>query len=136
MKDLDKLAMSMPLTTRTTTADGRPSYFVKEKRFCCQRTRRRDALDSAGEMLDDVLMFRVADLETKEALLADSSSTFFTTPHFNGYPAILLRIADLRSVDRDELFELVADAWLTRAPKKVAATWVAGLGDRGCERRK
>jgi hypothetical protein len=128
MKDLDQLALSMPLTTRTATADGRPSYLVSGKLYCCQRTRRRDALDDAGEMLDDVLMFRVADLDTKEALLADRSSSFFTTPHFNGYPAVLLRIAHLRSIGRDELFELVADAWLTRAPKRQAATWLASLG--------
>jgi hypothetical protein len=132
MRDLDVLAMSMPSTTSTRTGDGRPSYLVAGKLFCCQRTRRRDALDDQGEMLDDVLMFRVADLETKEALLADPSSSFFTTPHFAGYAAVLLRIAHLGSVDRDELFELVADAWLTRAPKRLAATWLAStdLGER------
>jgi hypothetical protein len=133
MKDLDKSAMSMPLTTRTATADGRPSYLCGGKLFCCQRNRRRDAVDDAGEMLDDVLMFRVADLETKEALLADTSSSFFTTSHFNGYAAVLLRIADLGDVDRDELFELVADAWLTRAPKRVATTWLASIEGRGRE---
>jgi hypothetical protein len=131
MQDLDELARSMPATTHARTDDGRPSYHVNGKLFCCQRTRRRDALDDHGEMLDDVLMFRVADLETKEALLADPSSPFFTTPHFAGYAAILLRIAHLGSVDRDELFELVADAWLTRAPKRVAAAWLASPESRG-----
>jgi hypothetical protein len=129
MRDLEELALSMPATTHTRTEDGRPSYLVSGKLFCCQRTRRRDAVDDKGEMLDDVLMFRVADLETKEALLADRSSSFFTTPHFAGYAAILLRIAHLGSVDRDELFELVADAWLTRAPKRLAATWLASRDD-------
>jgi hypothetical protein len=131
MQDLDELALTMPATSRTSTPDGRPSYLVSGKLFCCQRTRRRDALDDTGEMLDDVLMFRVADLETKEALLADTSSSFFTTPHFAGHPAILLRIAHLGAVDRGELFELVADAWLTRAPKRLATTWLAGPDSRG-----
>jgi len=125
------LAKSMPGTTRTTTGDGRPSYHVGGKLYCCQRNRRRDALDDAGEMFDDVLMFRVADLDTKEALLADTSSTFFTMPHFDGYAAILLRIADLPKMGRDELFELVADAWLTRAPKRAAGTWLASIDAEG-----
>lgn len=128
MKDLDQLALAMPLTTRTSTSDARPSYLVSGKLYCCQRTRRRDALDEDGDPLDDVLMFRVADLDTKEALLADSTSAFFTTPHFNGYPAVLLRIAHLGSVNRDELFEIVADAWLTRAPKRAATSWLASIG--------
>jgi hypothetical protein len=70
-------------------------------------------------------MFRVADLETKEMLLADPSTPFFTTAHFNGYAAILVRITHLRRIPRSELFELVADAWLTRAPKTLAASWLS-----------
>lgn len=125
MRDLDALARAMPLTTCDMTSDGRPSYRVKGKLFACHRGRRPDAVDSRGERLDDVLMFRVADLDTKEALLAERESAFFTTPHFDGYAAVLVRIRDLRAMSRDELFELVADAWLTRAPKRVAAAWLA-----------
>jgi hypothetical protein len=130
MQDLDELALSMPATTRRTTGDGRPSYYASGKLFCCQRNRRPDAVDEHGEMLDDVLMFRVADLDTKDALLADSSSAFFTTHHFNGYAAVLLRIAHLGAVDRDELFEIVADAWLTRAPKRLASAWLSNMSAR------
>ncbi len=124
MKDLDDLALAMPEVTREATPDGRPSYRVRGKMFCCQRTQRPDAVDEHGQRLDDVLMFRVADLETKEMLLADTEAPFFTTPHFNGYPAVLLRIAHLRRIRRAELFELVADAWLTRAPKLLAKSWL------------
>jgi hypothetical protein len=49
---------------------------------------------------------------------------FFTTPHFDGYKAVLVRIRDLGLLDRDELRDLVIDAWLTRAQKRVAKAWL------------
>jgi hypothetical protein len=126
MADLDELALSLPQTTKQLTEDGRPEYRVHGKLFCCQRGRRKDAVDGrTGERLDDVLMFRVADLDVKELLLADDRGVFFTTPHFDGYPAVLVRIASLGRIDRDELHDLVAEAWLTRAQKRVARTWLA-----------
>jgi hypothetical protein len=125
MKDLDRIACGLPLVSRHDSPDGRPSYKVKGVLFCCHRGQRPDAVDERGQRLDDVLMFRVAGPEAKAAMLADPAAPYFTTPHFNGYPAVLLRIKDLRRLDRDELFELVADAWLTRAPKRVAAAWLS-----------
>ena len=126
MADLDELALELPQTTKDVSDDGRPAYFVHGKLFCCHRSRRRDALDPrTGERLDDVLMFRVADLGVKELMLADTRDVFFTTPHFDGYAAVLLRIPDLRRLDRDELQDLVAEAWLTRAQKRVAKAWLA-----------
>jgi hypothetical protein len=125
MADLDQLAMSMPHVTKEVSDDGRPAYAVHGKLFCCHRTRRRDAVDlQTGERLDDVLMFRVDDLDTKELLLRDARRVFFTTAHFDGYPAVLLRIPDLARVDRDELRELVVEAWLTRAQKRLAKRWL------------
>jgi hypothetical protein len=126
MKDLDKLALSLPGATKELTDDGRPSYLVHGKRFCLQRGRRPDAVDAAtGERLDDVLMFRVEDLDVKELLLSDARGIYFTTPHFDGYPAVLVRIPDLARLDREELHDLVAEAWLTRAQKRVAKQWLA-----------
>jgi hypothetical protein len=125
MKDLDELALSLPQTSKDVSHDGRPSYHVHGKLFCCHRSRRRDAVDPhTGERLDDVLMFRVADVGVKELLLADERRLFFTTPHFDGYPAVLMRIPHLARVDRDELEELVVEAWLTRAQKRVAKAWL------------
>jgi hypothetical protein len=125
MADLDELALSLPETTKDVSADGRPSYLVHGKLFCCHRNRRRDAVDvQTGERLDDILMFRVADLGVKELLLADDRGVFFTTAHFDGYPAVLVRIPDLARVDRDELHDLLAEAWLTRAQKRVAKGWL------------
>jgi hypothetical protein len=126
MADLDELALGLPQATREVSGDGRPAYRVHGKLFCCQRRRRADALDpETGERLDDVLMFRVADLDVKDMLLADDRGIFFTTPHFDGYPAVLVRIPQLERFDRDELGDLVAEAWLTRAQKRVAKVWLA-----------
>ena len=126
MADLDELALAMPQTTKEVSDDGRPSYLVHGKRFCLQRSPRPDAVDPAtGERLDDVLMFRVEDLSVKELMLSDTRGVYFTTPHFDGYPAVLVRIPDLAKLDRDELFDLVAEAWLTRAQKRVAKAWLA-----------
>jgi hypothetical protein len=126
MADLDELALALPQTTKALSEDGRPEYRVHDKLFCCQRGRRKDAVDSdTGERLDDVLMFRVADLGVKELMLGDDRGVFFTTPHFDGYPAVLLRIPNLAQIDRDELHDLVAEAWLTRAQKRVAEAWLA-----------
>jgi hypothetical protein len=129
MADLDELATAMPLATKEVSEDGRPSYHVHGKMFCFHRSRRPDAKDpETGERLDDVLMFRVPDLDVKELMLADDRGVFFTTPHFNGYPAILMRIPDLARIDREELHDLVAEAWLTRAQRRVAKAWLAEHG--------
>jgi hypothetical protein len=126
MADLDELALSLPQTTKELSENGRPEYRVHGKLYACQRGRRKDAVDpETGERLDDVLMFRVADLGVKELMLADDRGLFFTTPHFDGYPAVLLRIPSLAQLDLDELHDLVAEAWLTRAQKRVAKTWLA-----------
>jgi hypothetical protein len=130
MADLDELAMAMPQTTKQLSDDGRPAYHVHGKLYCVHRGRRPDALDpDTGERLSDVLMFRVADEGVKELLLSDGRGIYFTTPHFNGYPAILLRIPQLGELDREELGDLVAEAWLTRAQKRLAKEWLAEHAD-------
>lgn len=125
MADLDELALAMPQATKELSDDGRPAYFVHGKLFCFHRGRRPDAVDpETGERLEDVLMFRVDGLDVKELMLADDRGVFFTTPHFDGYAAVLMRIPDLARIDREELGDLVAEAWLTRAQKRVAKAWL------------
>jgi hypothetical protein len=125
MADLDELALALPETTKETD-DDRPTYLVHGKMFCFHRRPRPDAVDEeTGARLTDVLVFRVADLDVKDILLADPRGLFFTTPHWNGYAAVLMRIGELERVDRDELRDLVVDAWLTRAKKRVAKAWLA-----------
>jgi hypothetical protein len=121
MADLDALALALPGVAKEVSPDGRPAYLVNGKVFCFHRGRRPDAVDAAtGERLADVVMFRVADLDDKDLLLRDPRGVFFTTPHFDGYPAVLVRIGDLSRLSRTELGDVVVDAWLTRAPKRVA----------------
>jgi hypothetical protein len=126
MRDLDELALAMPMATKELSDDGRPTYAVNGKYFCFHRSKRRDAIDpDTGERLGDVLVFRVDGQESKELVLADPRGIFFTTPHWNGYPGVLIRIGDLAQLERDELRDLIVDAWLCRVPKRVAKAWLA-----------
>jgi hypothetical protein len=132
MRDVEKAALAMPEATKELRDDDRPAYLVNGKLFCFHRTQRRDAVDPvSGDRLNDVVVFRVADEEMKAMWLAARPDIFFTTDHFNGYAAILTRIPSLAALDRDDLFELISDAWLTQAPKRLAAKWLAsqGVGD-------
>jgi hypothetical protein len=130
LEDIDELALAMPQAAKEVSADGRPTYLVHGKMFCFHRGRRPDAVDTVtGERLDDVFVFRVEDLDVKELVLSDARGIFFTTPHWNGYAAVLIRIPDLAQLDRPEVRELVIDAWLTRAQKRVAKAWLAEHGE-------
>jgi hypothetical protein len=125
MKDLERLALAMPGTEQTVDDEGRPTYGVDGKYFCFHRRPRPDAVDETGERMTDVLVFRVDGPEAKELALADPRGIFFTTPHWNGYSAVLMRIPRLKEIDRAELRDLVVEAWLTRAKKRVAKAWLA-----------
>ena len=83
-----------------------------------------DAAPPAG----DIVAIMVESLDAKDALLAIGPRGFFTIPHFNGYPAVLVQIPSLARLDRDELEEMVVEAWLTRAHKRVAKAWLAEQG--------
>lgn len=129
MTDLDQLALAMPEAEKVLE-DGRPRYLVHGRWFCFHRRPRPDAVDGkTGERLDDVLAFMVDDLEVKDMLVADARGVYFTTPHWNGYRAVLMRIRDLGKLDREELRDLVAEAWLTRAKKRLAKEWLAAQGE-------
>ena len=126
MADLDELALALPEVTKQLSEDGRPEYQVHGKMFCIHRRPRADAIDAeTGERMADVLIFRVDGPEAKELMLADPRGVFFTTPHFDGYPAVLMRIPRLAELERDELNDLVVEAWMTRAHKRLAKAWLA-----------
>jgi hypothetical protein len=94
---------------------------VRKKSFLHFREPRPDALDpDSGERMDDVIMFVVGDQSDKDALVA-SDGPWFTTPHFDGYNAILVRERDLGRLTRRELEEVITDAWAVRAPKRLVA---------------
>ena len=97
---------------------------VKGKGFVWERPLRakdREAL-GASAPTGVVLGAAVADLGVKDALLESDPRLFFTTPHFDGYAAILVRLDDIAP---DELEEVVVDAWLAKAPKRLAAAYLA-----------
>ena len=121
MKQLDELALALPDVVKEVE-DGRPTYLVNGKMFCFHRKWRKDA------PFDDVLVFRVDGADAKELTLADPRGIFFTTPHWNGYPAVLMHIPDLKQLSKSELHELVVEAWLSRAPKRMAKAWLAEHG--------
>jgi hypothetical protein len=70
-----------------------------------------------------VVAVRVADRLEKEALLASGEEKFFTEPHYNGFPAVLVR---LPLIDPDELQELIVDAWRCQAPRSLVHAWERG----------
>ncbi len=92
-----------------------------------ERPLRRGDLEALGDAAPKgaILAARVPDLGAKEALLADNPEVYFTTPHFNGYPAVLVR---LDRIPVRELNELLSEAWVSRAPKRLVETYLADRG--------
>jgi hypothetical protein len=121
--DVRDIALALPETAEPAPNDGMLAWRVKDKLFAWERPLRRGDLAALGDAAPDgpILAARVPDLGAKEALLADAPEIYFTTPHFNGYPAILVR---LDRISRTELQELLVEAWLARAPKRLAASYL------------
>lgn len=116
--DVRRIALALPETTEGSSR-GNLTWNVKDKGFVWERPLRRGDLEALGDAAPDgpILAARVADVGVKDALIADNPAAFFTTPHFNGYPAILVRLDDIEVADLDEL---ITEAWLARAPKRLA----------------
>lgn len=128
VSDVHEVALAMPHVT-VTGAEDRPTYQVGGKSFVFFRGRRPDAFDpDTGERYADVIVFWVADEGEKEAMVADPASPYFSTPHFAGHPSVLLRASRIGELSRDEVAELVQDAWLSRASSKRARDWLASVG--------
>jgi hypothetical protein len=124
VQDVHDIASSMPGAVRSD--EGPVVYSVSGRSFVFFRNPRPDAFDpETGERYTDVIVFWVASEEDKRALVLDESTPFFTTPHFDGHNSVLLRGSRIGELDRDELAEVVYDAWLSRAGKRAAATWLA-----------
>ncbi|MET8547880.1 MmcQ/YjbR family DNA-binding protein [Micromonospora zamorensis] len=126
-EDVRRIALALPETTERPSYDGLPAWRVRDKPFVWERPLRRADLDALGDAAPDgpLLGVRVADLGVKEALLADDPSVYLTTPHFDGYPAVLVR---LNRISLSELTEVVTEAWYARAPKRLAAAHRADQG--------
>jgi hypothetical protein len=123
--DVRRLALALPEAEQATTSGGRNrAWIVRKKMFVWERPLRKSDLAALGEAAPDgpILGAKVEHLIAKEALLAAESGVVFTTPHFDGYPAVLIR---LRDVELDLLEEIVTEAWLTCAPKRLVREYLA-----------
>ncbi len=101
-------------------------YQVGGKSFIFFRNPRPDAIDpETGQRYNDVIVFWVPSESDKQALVQDEASPFFTTTHFDGHPSVLLRASRISDLTRQELTELVQDAWLSRASPRRAAAWLS-----------
>jgi hypothetical protein len=124
--DVHRAARAMPHVTELGGSTGNSVYQVGGKSFVFFRNPRPDARDpETGERWDDVIVIWVESEEAKTALLADEDAPWFTTPHFDGHPSVLVRASQLGGVDPAEVTELVQDAWLARASPRRRDTWLA-----------
>lgn len=120
--DVDRLALALPETTGDVSR-GHRHWNVRGKGFVWERPLRKSDLEALGDAAPEgpILGAHVEHLIAKEALLADNATVYFTTPHFDGYAAVLVR---LEEISPDELEELVTEAWLARAPKRMAKAYL------------
>jgi hypothetical protein len=121
--DVGRIALGLPETSERPS-HGNTSWRVRDKSFVWERPLRPADLRALGDAAPDgpILGARVEHLGAKEALIADDPGVYFTTPHFDGYAAVLVRLDEIAV---DELEELIVDAWLCQAPKRLARQYLA-----------
>lgn len=125
LDDVRRIALALPETTED--GDEHPSWRVRTKVVVWDRPLRKGDLAHLGEAAPTgtVIAVRTDGLDAKADLVATEGPTVFTTPHFNGYPAVLV---DLYRADVGLLEDLITDAWLAQAPKRLAARYLADNG--------
>jgi hypothetical protein len=121
-EDVRRLALALPETSERLSRDRR-QWLVKGKLFVWERPLRPREVEELGASTPEgpILGARVEHVGAKEALLAEDPSVFFTTSHFDGYPAILVRLGRIAAQDLDEV---VTEAWLVRAPRRLAESYL------------
>jgi hypothetical protein len=123
--DVRRITLSLPGTVEKETQMGL-QWRVRSGMLAWERPLRRADYETLGEAAPegDILAVWVEDLGVKEALISDDPHVFFTTPHFDGYPTVLIRLAEIPVA---ELEELIIEAWLDRAPKRVVANYLKAV---------
>jgi hypothetical protein len=128
--DVRRLSLSLPQTSETPAhgTGHTAAWKVKDKSFAWVRPLRKGDLEALGTdaPTGEIMGARTEHEGAKFALIEEQPEIYFTTPHFNGYPAVLVQL-DVISVD--ELEELLVDAWLARAPRKLADAYIAEYQD-------
>src|SRR2546423_3436849 len=124
--DVRRIALALPETSERLSRDLR-QWRVKDKGFVWERPLRRSDREALGDDAPDgpILGARVEHLLAKEAMIADDPEVFFTTPHFDGYPAVLVRLDRISPGDLDEV---IVEAWLARAPPRLARAYLEERG--------
>ncbi|MBD0292338.1 MAG: MmcQ/YjbR family DNA-binding protein [Jiangellaceae bacterium] len=125
IEDVHELALGMPHVTVEYGTGDNPIYQVGGRSFVFFRNPRPDAVDpQTGERYHDVIVVWVGSEAEKQALVQDEGSPFFTTPHFDGHLSVLLRASRVGELTRQELAEVIQDAWLSRASVRRARQWL------------
>jgi hypothetical protein len=134
-EDVDQICGALPETWFATSWGDVPTWLVphrvrdgvdKGRGFVLYRKPHKTAVDpDTGEPYDDLLVIRTANDDDKRALV-EADGPFFTIPHFNGYNAVLVRLSRLREISRDELAEVLTDAWCACAPKSLVKRHLSG----------
>ena len=127
-KDVSRLALSLPQAEEGTTYGGNRAWTVRKKLFVWERPLRKSDLAALGDAAPGgpILGAKVEHLIAKEAFLADESGVFFTTPHFDGHPSVLIRLPD---IGIELLEEVVTEAWLACAPTRLVRDFLAERGE-------
>jgi hypothetical protein len=124
-QDVRQIALGLPETSERISREL-SQWRVKDKLFVWERPLRRKEVEALGASTPDgpIMGARVEHLGAKEALLNDDPDIFFTTAHFDGYPAVLVL---LERISVAELDEVIVEAWLARAPRQLARAYVENL---------
>jgi hypothetical protein len=125
--DVARACLALPETSEMTARGGHRTWQVRGKTFVWERPLRRKDLAELGNVAPEgpPLAARVPDEGAKTALIAEEPGTYFTTSHFDGYPAVLCRLDQL---DDQALRELTTEAWACRAPRRLVSEYRFGAG--------
>ncbi len=121
-RDVRRIALALPGASEEVKR-GTSTWLVGKKGFVWERPLRKSDLVALGAAAPGgpILGVRTGDLELKDVLLASDPGVFFTTPHFEGYPAVLVR---LEKIGAAELKKVIVEAWLSRASPTAAAAFL------------
>jgi hypothetical protein len=123
---VDEICRSLPEVELGTTWGDRPTYLVRGKGFVLRRAPGRTAIDpTTGEPYDDLLVITTPGEAEKQALVQDPRLPFFTVPHLDRTPAVLVQQSRLDEVSREELTEIITDAWAAKAPSSLVREHLA-----------
>lgn len=122
-RDVRRLALALPGTTEELSGSGNAAWLVNKKFFVWERPLRKSDLEALGKSAPagPILGVRTAGLEMKDALLKSNPKVYFTIPHFDGYPAVLVR---LEKITARELKSVITEAWLSRATKRAVSAFL------------